>query len=119
VPRLVETHTARFRDLQFRWYTPEWKPLEEEAFGWELGPVLERPPNYGEMLTAAGILGREFDFIRVDLYNIDGHVYFGELTPYPASGLDRFCSPNFDRELGDHWILPALAAARSAQKALP
>ena len=40
-------------------------------------------------------------FLRVDLYQINGQVYFSELTFTPSSGLMRFKNPNHDREIGD------------------
>jgi TupA-like ATPgrasp len=52
------------------------------------------------MLAIAAELGAGFDFIRVDLYDIDGEVFFGEVTPYPDSGLGRFLPASFDTELG-------------------
>jgi len=45
------------------------------------------PKNFSEMIEVARALSADFDFVRVDLYNIDGKIYFGELTCTPASGL--------------------------------
>ena len=42
------------------------------------------------MLEVAETLGAAFDFVRVDLYDVGGEVWFSELTPYPGGGLDRF-----------------------------
>ena len=60
------------------------------------------------MLAIASGLGRSFDFMRVDLYNVDGEIFFGELTPYPGSGINRFVPASFDSELGAKWELPVL-----------
>ena len=62
-----------------------------------------RPAGYDRMLEIAAALGKEFDFVRVDLYDVDGHVYFGELTHYPGGGLVRIRPRAFDRALGDLW----------------
>lgn len=43
------------------------------------------------------------DFIRVDLYNIDGRIIFGELTNYPGVGLDKFHPSSWDMKLGNYW----------------
>jgi hypothetical protein len=59
------------------------------------------------MLAIAAELGAEFDFIRVDLYDVPGKVFFGEVTPYPGGGLKRFVPASFDTELGACWQLPA------------
>ena len=63
------------------------------------------------MTEVSEALGREFDFIRVDLYDVEGSVWFGELTPYPGGGLDPF-DPRLDRELGALWVLPPRRAVR-------
>ena len=51
---------------------------------------LERPANMDKMFGIAEVLSKEIEapFVRVDLYNVDGKIYFGELTFYPDSGFD-------------------------------
>lgn len=44
------------------------------------------PDNIGEMVKIAEKLSEGFPFVRVDLYNVNGKIYFGEMTFYPASG---------------------------------
>jgi hypothetical protein len=105
----VEVHTDRFADHSLRWYLPDWTPLEVTYGPSGLAPAKSLPPsNFEKMMAIAGELGRPFDFIRVDLYNISGEIFFGELTPYPASGIERFDPASFDSELGAKWKLPAL-----------
>lgn len=106
-PRIVAVHTDRFTGHRDRWYYPDWEP----AGGTVARPMAELapPPELLEpMLEAAAALGRPFDFIRVDLYQVDGEVWFGELTPYPGSGMLRLQPPGLDAELGGHWHLPAV-----------
>jgi hypothetical protein len=105
----VEVHAGRYHDHRIRWYSPDWSPLDVTFVNYELGPAEATPPsNFKEMLEIASELGRPFDFMRVDLYNVDGDIFFGELTPYPASGIDRFVPDSFDDELGAKWKLPVL-----------
>lgn len=61
------------------------------------------PPSLAEMVAAAERLGGLFSFARVDLYDVAGTPRFGEVTFYPAAGLDRFSPPEYDRVLGDLW----------------
>ena len=44
--------------------------------------------------------------VRVDLYNCDGKVYFGELTFFDSSGYDNLNSEEWNRRLGDWIVLP-------------
>lgn len=56
---------------------------------------IPKPANLDEMLRIAEILSADFDFVRVDLYNVNGKVYFGELTFTPANGV----FPSYKQEL--------------------
>lgn len=58
------------------------------------------PPNFTQMIKIAETLSADFPFVRVDLYNVNGLIYFGELTFYPASGYGYFTQDDFDYELG-------------------
>jgi hypothetical protein len=61
-----------------------------------------KPDNYDEMLHVAETLGRDFSFIRVDLYSIGERIYFGELTNFPGAGFTYREEP-LDRWLGNCW----------------
>lgn len=61
---------------------------------------IEKPQNYKLMLDIARTLSQNIPFVRVDLYNINGHIYFGEITFYPASGFGVFTPTAWDLTLG-------------------
>ena len=65
------------------------------------------PPNIEEMFVLAERLGEGLDFVRVDLYNLNGRIFFGEMTNYPLAGLAHFTPHEFDKQLGDCWTVPA------------
>ncbi|MBW9324173.1 glycosyl transferase [Enterococcus casseliflavus] len=65
-----------------------------------------RPEKLDEMINLAEILSENIPFVRVDLYEVDGKVYFGELTFFPASGLEGFVPECWDKTLGEWLILP-------------
>ena len=67
------------------------------------------------MIDAAEELGRDFDFVRVDFYEVDGRPRFGEMTFYPGSGLEPVEPPWLDLEMGRQWR----EAARLPVRALP
>lgn len=50
----------------------------------------EKPKKLNEMLRIARILSRGFRYVRVDLYNIDGEIKFGEMTFTPAAGYGKW-----------------------------
>ena len=55
------------------------------------------------MIELSTILAEGFHHVRVDLYNVDGGIYFGEMTFTNGSGLDRIIPEKYDRMLGDLW----------------
>lgn len=61
------------------------------------------PEQLAKMIEAAEELSRGFDFVRIDLYEVGGHPYFGEMTFYPGSGLDPFDPVSLDHLIGAHW----------------
>jgi len=105
VPRMIQVDSSRFSGHRRRHYRPDWTPLPHRS-AFPLGPVTEPPARLGEMLEAAATLAAGFDFMRVDLYDVEDGLYFGELTPYPGGGLSRFVPRDLDFELGSYWRLP-------------
>jgi hypothetical protein len=73
---------ASYVDLEFR-------PIDVPLKG--LAPVepTAKPQSWDAMLAVAARLSEEFDFVRVDLYDVGGKPYFGELTFAPAAGCGR------------------------------
>ena len=57
------------------------------------------------MIRISEKLAADFDFVRVDLYLVEGRIFFSELTHYPNAGLSGFTPRDFDRALGDVWRL--------------
>ena len=60
-----------------------------------------RPKSLPEMLAAAATLSKGFPQVRVDFYDLDGRLYFGEMTFTSAGGMMRYFTSEFLRELGD------------------
>jgi TupA-like ATPgrasp len=106
-PEMIEM-VNRYDGNQQRLYRPDWSPLEVLYGPQGMAPVAPPPPNLNQMLDVAGELGQPFDFMRIDLYDFDGAVVFGEFTPYPCGGLERFIPASYDAELGANWQLPKL-----------
>jgi hypothetical protein len=85
---------------------PEWNFLPVTMPGYNFaGNPFEKPSNLSEIIATAEKLSADFDAVRIDLYNSDGKIYFGEITHYHTSGLARFDPVSFDFELGGHWNL--------------
>lgn len=63
----------------------------------------QKPLNYENMVNLAKILSKDFPFVRVDLYNIDGNIYFSELTFIPTGGMMKL-SPSSTIDEWGNWL---------------
>lgn len=64
---------------------------------------IEKPENYEKMIELAEILGEKIPQVRIDFYNINGKIYFGEITFFHWSGLQPFNPKEWDYTFGS-WI---------------
>ena len=67
---------------------------------------IPKPETFDQMKRLAEILSAEMAHLRVDLYDINGKVYFGELTFYDSSGMAKFDPPEWDETIGSWLKLP-------------
>ncbi len=68
--------------------------------------VPHKPRNFKKMIQLAEKLAEGFTHVRVDLYEVNGKVYFGEMTLYRAGGLTPFEPEEWDYKLGELICLP-------------
>ena len=61
---------------------------------------IEKPASVDRMIEISKTLSADFNFVRVDLYDVYGKVYFGELTFTPETGVIHGCPDEFDVEKG-------------------
>lgn len=64
---------------------------------------ISKPENFDKMIEIAEILGKEIPHVRVDLYNVGGRIYFGEMTFFHWSGFKAFEPEEYDNIFGE-WI---------------
>lgn len=88
-------HQANYYDKQGR----------IQYFGEEICPPdfkknLPIPYNLKEMIAFAEQLSRGISFVRIDFYEVNKRVYFGEITFYPAAGFGKFIPEEWDEKLG-------------------
>ena len=85
-------------------YRPEWSVFTDHYKDGH-GRV-PKPQNYKDMVYFAEKLSEGFPQVRIDLYNIDGQIYFGEMTFICASGHMNFYSDEVLQIMGDLTKLP-------------
>jgi len=67
---------------------------------------IKKPSNYEKMIELAEKLSEGLPFLRVDFYEVNSQIYFGELTFFPASGFEEFTPEEWDFTLGNWLELP-------------
>lgn len=89
--------------LHVTFFDREWNvmPFERQYPSCKKG--LPKPKNYEKMIELAETLSASIPFLRVDFYEVDGFIYFGELTFYPGNGMEEFSPEQWDYILGS-WI---------------
>lgn len=101
--RFFKVDFGRFTEHRANYYSPDCKllPYGEIVCPPDPEANVQIPSNLNEMIVLAEKLSEGIPFLRVDLYNVKGRIYFGELTFYPAGGLSRWTDDRWDREIGE------------------
>ena len=93
-------------ETKFDFYDIEWNLLPFTNGHPNSNKMMKKPVNFDKMVEISERLSQGIPHVRVDLYNINGHIYFGELTFFHWSGLVPFVPPKWDNIFGDSLVLP-------------
>lgn len=72
----------------------------------EFDTIPDKPDHFDDMKQLVKKLAKDVPFLRVDLYEVNGQIYFGELTFHPCAGLMPFKPEEWDEKLGELIVLP-------------
>lgn len=98
IERDIESHEIKMKFLDENWKETGIRREKEEL------KEIQKPQNFEKMVILAKKLSKDFNYVRIDFYNIDGRIYFGELTFTPASGFMKFNPEKWDERLGEYWL---------------
>lgn len=102
----VATERQTREEPFFNFFDRDFNPLPFKQ-GHPVNPVVpKKPENFEEMIRIAEHLSIGFPHIRVDLYNINGKIYFGEFTFFHFSGNVPFEPAEWDHKIGEWLNLP-------------
>ena len=106
--RFIQVDAGRFGFRIQDLFDLDWQhlPLSGGPSWRELEPA--RPARIDEMVALAERLGCGTDFVRVDLFDVDGWIVFGELTRFPAGRDSPFFPESFNEEFGMPWTSASL-----------
>lgn len=104
VVKFIQVDADRFRGHKRDLYDTSWNRLNVRTCSYRnLDKALPKPEKLDEMMFIAQRLADGLDFVRVDLYDINGRIYFGEMTNYPDNGFSRIEPDEYDFIFGSYW----------------
>lgn len=103
VPKIMFVATDRSTDCRFDFYDMDFNHLDLYNIHPNSDKVIEKPEMFEEMKEIAAKLSKGMKFVRIDLYELNGKIYFGEYTFFHGGGF-QLCHPlEWEKKLGD-WI---------------
>lgn len=93
--------------LNVDFYDNNWEIMPFERHYPRSGITTNKPKNFNKMIEFAEKLSKNIPFVRVDFYEINGALFFGELTFFPGAGFEEFTPESFDYLLGSWINLPS------------
>ncbi len=106
-PKLLFTCSERYSSgLKVTFFDLNWNKLPFERYHPSSKIKLEKPCNYDLMIKFSKLLSKNIPFVRVDWYEINNKLYFGELTFCPGSGYEKFNPEEWDKIIGSWLTLP-------------
>lgn len=94
------------KHAKFDYFDKNFNHLPFRQGGDNYDGVITKPNNFELMLSLAELLSSGIPHVRVDFYDVNGQVYFGEMTFFDSSGFAGFDPPEWDYKYGDLIILP-------------
>lgn len=103
VPKFIQIDVDRFTNHTANYYDTDWKEMNFQYDDEHSGREIEKPKNLEDMLEISKVLSEEFEHVRVDFYEVDGKLYFGEMTYFTAAGTGKFNPKEYDQIIGS-WL---------------
>ena len=101
-PFMVQIDVDRFTNHTRNIYNLNWELMPIQIRYKNTNQQIAKPKNFEKMIELATILSSDFIFCRIDLYEHDDKVYFGEITLHPGGGVEPFDSYNSDLTMGQY-----------------
>lgn len=105
-------HISNYAHSINSFFDTEWNHLDLRYNEHASNPAIAKPLNFEHMMLLAAQLSAGIDFVRVDLYNVQGKIYFGELTFTPTGSL-TFRPDSWNLILGEKWKIRLLPVSKT------
>ena len=101
--KYIWVDTGRYHNHKRTIFDINWVKQDWKQHTYESEKYIPKPLNFDKMKEIVKILSAGFDHVRVDLYNTNGVIYFGEMTFTNAGGFEKYYPDTMDYELGNYW----------------
>ena len=112
--RMIQVDMGRGTDHHYRnWYSKDWvrepyqwdMPNKDGGFTRSSEDDIEKPKTLEKMIQLSKVLAKPFCYVRADWYDVDGQLFFGELTFHHGGGDEPFTPKIWHEKLGKELIL--------------
>ncbi len=103
---IAKDRGLRDEEIKFNFYDMNFNFLHFTRGHPNFSGDTQKPKSFDKMKELAEVLSKNIPHVRIDFYDINGQIYFGEITFFPASGLMPFKPSEWDKKLGDYIVLP-------------
>lgn len=107
IPYFIQVDKGRYLGKHVRnFYSTEWAFLDiSDDVGSDSNVKMKKPASFDKMLEISKKLSEEFQFVRVDFYEVDDDPIVGELTFFHNGGLSRMKPEKWESIIGNYWKL--------------
>lgn len=111
IAKCYKVNFDKFVQVHGNYFTPDGKTMKvgDEDSPPDFNKAIAVPPSLRKMRELSEVLSKSHPFLRTDFYDVDGKVYFGELTFYHDAGFCNFLYEGNDELLGSWLKLPESA----------
>ena len=99
----IQVDISKFSDHRRNFYRPDWTRIYAEILHPASEVIQVRPETLEKMLEISAKISRGVDFMRVDLYDSDQGIKFGEIINYPGCGMKTMRPRNVSINLARNW----------------
>ena len=104
VPMYCWVDFDRFNNHKRNIYNMEWELQDFNQYNYgNYESLVDKPKTFEKMKKFSSILSKKFDQVRVDFYEVEGKLYFSEMTFTNGNGFEKIVPDKYDYELGKLW----------------
>lgn len=103
-PKILDVCSNRYKDggLKQSYFDMEFNKLKVLEGNSKRDNKVRKPKNFDKMIKIASLLAKNIKHVRIDFYDINGKIYFGEYTFFSSGGYEQFNSEEFNYQLGSY-----------------